>query len=168
MTWNIRPETPADIPAIHRLTVAAFEHASHTSHTEAFIIDALRRAGKLTVSLVAQNQGDIVGHVAVSPVVITEGAENWYGLGPISVLPTCQGQGIGIQLMESALFELKQLGAAGCVVLGDPLYYGRFGFVAQPALILPGVPPEYFQALSINGSWPAGNVNYHEAFNATE
>ncbi|RQO53368.1 HAD family hydrolase [Variovorax sp. KBW07] len=170
----IRDERPGDAAAIERVTTAAFANAAHASHTEQFIVNALRRAGQLTVSLVAQaaqtgeDEQEIVGHVAVSPVSISSsGATDWYGLGPISVVPGRQGQGIGAALMASALERLRQAGAAGCVVLGDPAYYGRFGFVAQPGLVLPGVPAEYFQAIRFDGAWPTGDVRYHEAFDAT-
>ncbi|MFM0041728.1 N-acetyltransferase [Paraburkholderia sediminicola] len=168
MTLNVRPELPTDALAIEQLTIAAFENAPHTNGAEYFIVNALRRAGQLSISLVAQDEGEIVGHVALSPVAISDGATGWYGLGPISVLPGYQGQRIGLQLMEWALSELRRLGAGGCVVLGDPAYYGRFGFTTTPHLVLPGVPPEYFQAISLGGAWLAGNVTYHEAFNATE
>lgn len=164
---RIRAELPADVPAIEQLTVAAFEHAPHTNGAEHFIVNALRRARQLSISLVAQDDEGIVGHIALSPVSISDGAAGWYGLGPVSVLPRHQGRGIGSQLMEAALAELQRLGASGCVVLGDPAYYGRFGFTATPRLVLPGVPPEYFQAILLGGVWPAGNVTYHEAFNAT-
>ncbi|MBB1634408.1 GNAT family N-acetyltransferase [Cupriavidus sp. UME77] len=167
MPLTIRPETPADIAAIERLTAAAFQSAPHTSHTEHVIVNALRRAGQLSVSLVARDGADMVGHVALSPVSITDGTTGWYGLGPISVVPERQGQGIGAQLMACALDALRGLGAAGCVVLGDPAFYGRFGFMAQSELMLPGVPAEYFQSLSFQGSRPAGTVRYHEAFDAT-
>ncbi|MFL9868605.1 N-acetyltransferase [Paraburkholderia fungorum] len=164
---NIRAELPADVPAIEQLTIAAFEHAPHTNGAEHFIVNALRRARQLSISLVAQDEEGIVGHVALSPVSISDGATGWYGLGPVSVLPDHQGQDIGSQLMEAALAELRRLGAGGCVVLGDPAYYGRFGFTATPHLVLPGVLPEYFQAIVFGGVWPTGNVSYHEAFNAT-
>ena len=169
----IREERPADAAAIERVTVAAFANAAHTSHTEQFIVNALRRAGKLTVSLVAQvGEEEIVGHVAVSPVSIASSfsaaAEGWYGLGPISVLPGRQGQGIGAKLMAAALARLQEAGAAGCVVLGDPAFYARFGFVVRAGLALPGVPAEYFQAVCFRGAWPAGDVSYHEAFNAAQ
>ena len=171
MTLSIRNETPADIDAIETLTAAAFRDAAHTSHTEQFIVAALRRAGQLTVSLVAQDGegdgGEVVGHVAISPVTISDGSPRWYGLGPISVAPNRQGEGIGSRLMREALDALRHLGAAGCVVLGDPAYYGRFGFRAEPSLTLPGVPAEYFQSVSFDGSAPSGNVAYHNAFNAT-
>ncbi|MBZ9780362.1 N-acetyltransferase [Pseudomonas sp. REP124] len=165
---TIRNEQAEDIQRIATLTAAAFEHAEHSSHTEHFIVDALRRAGQLTVSLVAVENDEIIGHVAISPVSVSSGATGWYGLGPISVSPNRQGQGIGSTLMKAALTELRDKGAAGCVVLGDPGYYGHFGFNVHVGLELPGVPQEYFQALSFVGEFPLGTVQYHEAFNATE
>ncbi|MDH4558010.1 N-acetyltransferase [Pseudomonas sp. BN417] len=167
MTLAIRPETSADIPAIERLTADAFLHAPHRSGTEQFIVDALRRAGQLTLSLVALEDGELVGHVALSPVNISSGATGWYGLSPISVTPARQGAGIGSRLMAAALAGLRDLGAEGCVLLGDPGYYSRFGFVVHPGLVLPGVPAEYFQALALGGNWAEGEVSYHAAFDAT-
>jgi len=164
MPIKIRPETPADIQAIHQVTEAAFLNAEHTDHTEQFIVKALRDAGVLTVSLVAEEDGQIIGHVAVSPVNISDGAEAWYGLGPISVAPDQQGKGIGSALMNEAINALKELNANGCVLLGEPAYYGRFGFKAIEGLILPDVPAEYFQALLLNGEYPQGKVSYHQGF----
>ena len=168
MSVVIRAEQPADIASISRLTEIAFRDHEHSSRTEQFIVDGLRRAGVLTVSLVAVDNDTIVGHVAVSPVSISSGVTGWYGLGPISVLPERQRQGIGSQLMHAALADLRRLGAKGCVVLGDPGYYGRFGFRAHPGLELPGVPAEYFQAVSFGGALPTGTVRYHDAFDAAE
>lgn len=168
MPPTIRPELPSDIAAIHAVTRAAFLNAPHTDHTEHFIVDALRRAGVLTLSLVAELEGQVVGHVAVSPVVISDGAAGWYGLGPISVLPEFQGQGIGTQLMSAALQSLRDLGANGCVLLGDPGYYARFGFQPYPGLELPDVPPEYFQAFPFGTTVPRGVVTYHVGFEAKE
>ena len=168
MNLNIRNERSEDIERIFTLTAAAFEQEKHSSHTEQFIVDALRQTGQLTVSLVAVENDEIVGHVAISPVTVSSGTAGWYGLGPISVLPGRQGQGIGSSLMKAALAELQDQGAAGCVVLGDPGYYGRFGFKACAGLELPGVPQEYFQALSFGGDLPVGTVQYHKSFDATE
>lgn len=168
MTSTIREENPSDIAAIDALIASAFHDAPHTSHTEQFIVRALREARQLTVSLVAEDCGSIVGHVAVSPIAISDGTPGWYGLGPISVVPARQGQGIGSELMSQALAALRNLGASGCVVLGKPAYYGRFGFRAEPGLVLPGVPPEYFQALPFRRDLPSGAVSYHDAFNAQE
>ncbi|QEZ42880.1 GNAT family N-acetyltransferase [Cupriavidus oxalaticus] len=168
MGIHIRDEQAADVDAIARLTEAAFRSEPHSSHTEQFIVNALRRDGHLSMSLVAAEGDAIVGHVAVSPVTISSGATGWYGLGPISVLPERQGQGIGTKLMKAALAELRRLDGAGCVVLGNPEYYGRFGFKAHAGLVLPGVPQEYFQAVAFGSEMPVGDVRYHQAFDATE
>jgi putative acetyltransferase len=165
MPTSIRPETPVDIAAIHALTAAAFRHAAHASHTEQFINDALRKAGRLTLSLVADDAGTIVGHVAISPVSLSDGSRGWYGLGPVSVLPERQQEGIGSRLIRQALDDLRKQGAAGCVVLGDPGYYGRFGFRTDSRMVLPDMPPAYFQVLSFMGQMPNASVSYHEAFN---
>lgn len=141
-------------------------NAPHTSHTEQRIVDALRGARKLAISLVAETGGSVVGHVAISRVFISDGASGWFGLGPISVMPEHQRRGVGSQLMRKALHLLRERGASGCVVLGEPEYYGRFGFKADPHLVLRGVRPEYFQALSFDSTRPKGIVTYHEAFNA--
>ncbi|WP_271407760.1 GNAT family N-acetyltransferase [Pseudomonas sp. Q1-7] len=167
MTLILRTERATDIQAIEDLTRAAFADAPHSSGTEQFIVNALRRAGQLSLSLVAEHNGEIVGHVALSPVALSSGTPGWYGLGPISVAPARQGSGIGSRLMGAALAGLRELGAQGCVLLGDPGYYSRFGFVVRPGLTLPGVPPEYFQALSLTGDWAEGEVSYQVAFEAT-
>lgn len=168
MHMTIRNEQPQDIEAINRLTEAAFRNEEYSSHTEHFIVNALRRTGQLSISLVAVEHDEILGHVAISPVSISSGVTGWYGLGPISVRPDRQGKGIGSALMKAGLQQLRQQGAAGCVVLGDPAYYGRFGFKAHPGLELPDVPPEYFQALSFTGELPVGVVKYAAAFDARE
>lgn len=163
---KIRAETSADRQAIEAVTVTAFSGAEHTSHTEQHIVNGLRKAGQLSVSLVAELNGAVVGHVAISPVAISDGARGWFGLGPISVLPQYQRSGIGSQLVREALRIIRRRGASGCVVLGDPDYYSRFGFRVNPDLGFPGVPAEYFQTRSFDSSQPRGIVSYHEAFEA--
>jgi putative acetyltransferase len=165
MNVKIRPETAADVPGIEAVTICAFLKAPHT---EQFIVSALRKAGLLTISLVADAEGTVIGHVAVYPVSVSDGASGWFGLGPISVVPEHQGRGLGFRLMHEALRTLREQGAAGCVLLGEPEFYTRFGFQADPNLILPGVPQEYFQAISFDSSRPHGTVSYHEAFNARD
>jgi len=162
---EIADETAADVAAIQAVTTSAFLRAPHTSHTEQFIVNALRKAGQLTVSLVAKVDGTVVGHVAISPVSISDGATGWFGLGPISVAPEYQSRGIGSRLMQEALRALREQGASGCVLLGEPKYYNRFGFRVDPNLKLPGAPLEYFQALSFGASSARGTVSYHAAFN---
>lgn len=164
MNFQIRPEQSQDVAAIESVTIAAFRNAPHTCHTEQFIVRVLRSSGQLSASLVAIESSNVIGHVALSPVAISNGATHWYGLGPISVSPQHQGQGVGSQLVAHALAQLRNLSASGCVVLGDPGYYARFGFKAEPSLVLPGVPPQYFQAISLVGPVPSGTVSYHESF----
>lgn len=166
-TFLLRDEVLADAIAIHALTEAAFREAAHRSGTEQFIVDALRRDGTLSASIVAVHDGIVVGHVATSPVLIDGRDLAWHGLGPVSVLPRVQGQGIGHQLVDAALSHLHAQGAAGCVVLGDPAYYERFRFRALPQLRLPDVPAEYFQSLPFGDVVPEGDVSYAPAFNAT-
>ena len=166
MDADIRPERPDDAEAIHAVTAAAFLDAQHTSHTEQFIVRELRRAGHLTVSLVADFDGRVIGHVAISPVTINDDTTGWFGLGPVSVSPQYQGRGLGSRLVREALARLRAQGGRGCVLVGDPAYYGRFGFRAEPALVLPGVPPQYFQAVCLDGPIPAGTVTFDAAFEA--
>jgi putative acetyltransferase len=168
MRVDIRAEQPTDCEVIDAVTAAAFLNAPYSDHTEQFIVKGLREAGALSISLVAERDGTVVGHVAVSPVTIADGSTGWFGLGPISVLPEYQGRGIGSQLMEAALDVLRHMGAAGCVVLGEPAYYGRFGFRLEPKLKFPAAPAEYFQAISFGSPVPCGIVAYHRAFGATQ
>jgi len=166
LSTNIRLETPNDNEGIHQVTVAAFFDAPHTDHTEQFIVQALRASGELRISLVAENSTAIVGHVALSAVAISDGSIGWFGLGPLSVIPDEQGKGIGSKLVLAALEELRKLNASGCVLLGDPDYYHRFGFKAIDGLVFTGVQAEYFQALLFQGSYPQGAVTYHASFSA--
>lgn len=164
MNITIRTEQEQDVSSIGRVTEAAFASAKHASGTEAQIVEALRAAGELTISLVAESNGEVVGHVAVSPVQISDGSKNWFGFGPVSVLPEYQRQGVGTCLMRSAIDALRRGGAQGCVLVGDPAYYERFGFKTVPDLILPDVPPEYFLALQLGTTFPVGSVKFHKAF----
>jgi putative acetyltransferase len=160
----VRPEQSGDESEIRELIEAAFGGAEQSSGTEARIVDALRSAGALEVSLLAIDRGVTVGHAAFSLVRIDGRDTGWFGLGPVAVLPHHQGSGIGAALIEAGLAELRASGAGGCVVLGDPGYYARFGFKPEPDLRYPGPPPEYFQALRFDGAAPSGAVAYHPAF----
>jgi len=117
---------------------------------------------------VAELEGRVVGHIAFSPVIISDGSRNWYGLGPISVSPEYQKRGIGKALMQEGLSRLKALGAQGCVLVGDPNYYKRFGFRSLPELTHEGVPQEYVLSLPFGGNKAQGVVVFHESFTATE
>jgi len=162
----IRNEMESDIRVIAEVTKAAFKTCPYGEHTEQFIINALRAAGALTVSLVGEIDQNVVGHVAFSPVTISDGSPHWYGLGPVSVLPQHQRQGIGTALIREGLSLLKARGARGCVLVGEPAYYQRFGFRNLPVLTLEGVPPQYFLALPFEDQTPRGVVVFHSAFSA--
>jgi putative acetyltransferase len=163
---KIRAESPPDAAAIEAVTTAAFANAPHTAHTEQFIVAALRRAQALEVSLVAELGGEIVGHVALSPVALSDGSAGWFGLGPISVLPEHQGRGIGSRLMREVLQRLRDSGAAGCVLVGDPGFYQRFRFRSHTTLAYPDVPVEVFLVLSFGEAVPQATVTFHAAFGA--
>ncbi len=163
--WTIRDEAPGDEAAIAALTEAAFRATPRGDGGESALVARLRAAGDLALSLVAQNvDRAIIGHAAFSRVTISDGTPDWYGLGPLSVIPLRQSAGIGSELIRAGLARLRRAGAQGCVVLGDPAYYGRFGFRHDPRLVYPGPPPAYFQALVLAGEPPAGVVRYAPAF----
>lgn len=163
---EIRGETPGDIKAIRTITRAAFAPVAHGGQTEAAIVDALRASGALIISLVAVENDEVAGHVAFSPVTIDDADRGWFGLGPVCVRPDKQGKGMGVALIQSGLDRLSALKAKGCVVLGEPDYYRRFGFEADPGLVLEGVPAEYFMRRVLVGGAPTGRVAYHKAFEA--
>ena len=166
LNFNIRDETYADVMAITEVTVAAFKSLEISGHTEQFIIEALRAGNALTISHVAEMDGRVLGHIAFSPLTISDGTQNWYGLGPVSVLPEFQRQGIGKALIQEGLSRLKDMNARGCCLVGHPEYYRKFGFKNVTDLVCEGVPQEVFFALSFDGHMPHGEVSFHEAFKA--
>jgi putative acetyltransferase len=160
----IRNETASDIEAITRVTEAAFRTLQISNHTEQFIIKALREANVLTISLVAEIDGRVVGHIAFSPVSISDGSPDWHGLGPVSVLPEYQKRGIGGSLVNEGLSLLRAFGSKGCALVGDPAFYQRFGFRNIPALNYPDIPQEFFLVLPFDREIPHGTVVFHEGF----
>jgi putative acetyltransferase len=163
----IRNETISDIEAISEITIAAFRTLAISNHTEQFIINALRNANALTISLVAEVDGRVVGHIAFSPVTTSDSSQNWYGLGPVSVLPEYQKQRIGKSLVNEGLSLLKAMGGKGCALVGDTAYYQRFGFKNIPDIIYEGIPQEVFLVLPFDEKIPQGTVQFHKGFFAT-
>jgi putative acetyltransferase len=162
----IRNEINDDARVITEVTIAAFRTLAISSHREQFVIEALRAADALAVSLVAELDGRVAGHIAFSPVTISDGSTAWFGLGPVSVFPELQRQGIGKALIREGLERLQTLGAKGCCLVGHPEYYRQFGFTNPQGLVVEGVPQEVFFALSFDGPVPQGSVSFHEAFKA--
>lgn len=170
---QIRTEMSADIKRIERLTYDAFlnhpHHAPGAKPTEHLIVNQLRDNDALSLSLVAIEQDIILGHIAFSPVTINGMVCGWYGLGPVSVTPGRQGQGIGSLLINEGIKQLSMQEAQGIVVMGDPGYYNRFGFRAHANLTLPGVPAEYFMVMSLGAHEQLqvqGEVAFSPAFDA--
>ncbi len=163
---TIRNETRDDVFAIAEVTIAAFKTLEISNHTEQFIIEALRAAKALTVSLVAEMDNRVIGHVVFSPVTISDGTPDWYGLGPVSVLPEHQRKGIGKSLIEEGLLRIKCLNARGCCLVGHQEYYRKFGFKNVLGIGHEGVPPEVFFTLSFDGHIPQGIVEFHLGFQA--
>lgn len=161
---TIRPETKNDERDIANVIALAFADHPMSNGEEVGMVARLRDDDALTLSLVAVSDDAIVGHIAFSAVTIDGKFCGWYGLAPVSVSPQRQHQGVGSALINEGLAQLQQLGAKGCVLLGEPDYYGKFGFEAVADLVLAGVPPEYFQALSFGDHMPSGTVKYHAAF----
>jgi putative acetyltransferase len=162
---KIRHETSQDISVIEQIIIAAFGGKWYSDQTEHLVVNRLREAGAMSVSLVAEIEGKVVGHVAFSVVTINGIDQGWYGLGPVSVLPELQKQGIGSKLISEGLSVIREKGAKGCVLEGDPEYYQRFGFKAYPGLFYEGTPaPEYFMALPFYDDVLEGKVEFHKAF----
>ncbi len=132
------------------------------------IVEALRADNALTLSLVAEVDGNVVGQIAFSPVSIGGKDCGWLALGPVAVLPAFQRQGIGTALGNEGLKAIRSLGAQGCVLVGDPAFYRRFGFENNPALRMEGIPPEVLMCLPMGDQIPEGSVTHHAAFSAGE
>jgi len=161
----IRQEQESDRSAIADVTARAFAGMEHSDQTEPEIIERLRASDALSLSLVAIEGGTLIGHVAFSSVTIDGAHDGWFGLGPVSVEPDHQQKGIGSALIRKGLDQLRSSGAAGCVVVGDPAYYRRFGFEHDDDLRYEGAPPEYFMRLNFTADQPpTGRVDYAPAF----
>lgn len=164
---RIRHEEPRDAAAIRALTEAAFRGKPYSSGTEARIVDALRAADALAISVVAVLDEAIVGHAAFSPVTINGQMDHWFGLGPVSVSPDQQRRGVGQALIRDGLDRLRGLNAKGCVVVGDPGYYRRFGFENDADLRYGDIPQMYVQRLAFVEPPPQGEVAFHPGFDVT-
>jgi putative acetyltransferase len=169
VTPEIRPERPADEARIEAVVTAAFGRPD-----EARLVEALRAAGALRLSLVAAYDDDIVGHVAFSPVTVSGNADGIavWGLAPLAIMPLHQKAGIGRMLVKAGLDQAEAMGAQAAVVLGDPAYYGRFGFVPAGLVGLEWehpCPPGAFQVTALAERALTrldGTVAYHAAFGA--
>ncbi|HEU4888513.1 MAG TPA: N-acetyltransferase [Thermoanaerobaculia bacterium] len=167
---NIRPERSEDIASIHEVNEQAFGRAG-----EADLVDALRKQATPFLSIVAEEDGKVVGHICFSPVTIehSDGSTvKIIGLAPMAVAPGRQNQGIGSQLVRSGLEECRRAGFSAVVVLGHSEYYPRFGFRPASTAGLRSeydVPDPVFMLLEFSsGNDLSGVARYHPAFAAVE
>ena len=160
----LRPERPEDHAVLGGLITSAFAGKPYAEGDEAELLVALRKADALALSLVAERNGVVVGQVAFSPARAPGGDARWYALGPVAVLPAHQGQGVGSRLIRAGLEALTARGADGCILVGDPAYYVRFGFVLAPENAPAGQPADHFMVKVLGGRRPEGPISFHEAF----
>lgn len=164
MNLTIREERAGDEATIRAITLRAFEGHPHSDGDEADVIERLRRDGDLLLSLVAEDNGEIVGQVAYSSARLSNDESGWMVVGPICVEPGRQGEGIGRALMEAGEQAMRARGAKGITVLGDPALYVRFGFVQHTPMKLEGELGEYLQVKSFGAPIPAATLTYAPAF----
>lgn len=162
----IRPEETRDCAAIYDLTRRAFAPIPFAAGDEQDLVNALRDVGALSLSLVAEQDRKVVGHILLSPATHESGEEGWFALGPVSAEPALQQRGIGGALIAEAKAWMASRAARGCILVGDPAYYPRHGFLPAPAHAPDGEPPEYFMVLVLEGAIPVGRFSFHEAFHA--
>lgn len=158
----IRNETDSDLPAIRAVVTEAMKLLTQSTGTEAAIVDGLRADNALSLSLVAEDGDEVVGYLAASHARIGQGA-GWGLIGPVAVLPSRHGQGIGSALMAEALLRLRE-SCKGAALVGDPGYYGRFGFRAFPKLRVGDCPSQFVLALPFGATEPEGELIHHAAF----
>jgi putative acetyltransferase len=165
---TIRPEKPEDVHAIRIVNERAFGGAA-----EADLVDALRRNGKPTISLVAEDAGRVVGHILFSTVTVGTGERELVGVGlaPVAVLPEFQNRGVGSSLVERGLERCRDAGHRFVVVVGHPDYYPRFGFVPASRFDIKSeynVADDVFMAMELEDGAlqdQAGIVRYQPEFN---
>ena len=161
---EIRRENASDFEVIREITEAAFRGMPYAGGDEQDVIDRLRAADALTCSLVAAIDGEVVGHIAFSPAMAADESHPWFALGPVSVLPALQRQGIGSTLIVSGLAKIEDLGALGCILTGNPPYYRKFGFVVSPENVPPNEPEEFFMLKLLKATCAVGSFRFHDAF----
>ena len=129
---SIRQETPKDYAWVIELTEKAFETMEFSDHNEGKLVENLRKSEKFIsdLSLVAEINGKVVGHILFTPLVIDKCQQQFQSLvlGPVSVLPEFQKQGIGGQLIRAGHQKAKELGFQSVILIGHPEYYPRFGY----------------------------------------
>ncbi len=163
----IKDEQAGDINQISHIQYSAFKGhpiLGGAEPVEHILVERLREADGLTFSLLAEENGCQIGHIAISPAKVGDSDSGWFLLGPIGVLPEHQGKGVGSQLIHESLSRLRNQGADGIVLVGEKKFYERFGFDTHPGLQYEGVPSMFVLGLSLSGAPVRGKITAHEAF----
>jgi putative acetyltransferase len=165
---HIRDEHPSDIQRISHIQYNAFKgHPLHPKGAEPFehlVVDRLRADKALSLSLLAEADANPVGHIAMSPAAVGTCRNGWHLLGPVGVLPSHQGQGIGSALINQSLDRMRTQGSLGIVLVGDPGFYVRFGFKNMEGVSYQGVPNQFVLVLPFTDVAATGEVVAHDAF----
>ncbi len=161
----IRPERRDDRAAIGNVIRTAFSGMPYADGDEDELVETLRRENALSVSLVAELAGTVVGQVTFSPAAASDGSPGWYALGPLAVIPAHQRTGVGAKLVHAGLDAISALGGNGCILTGNPAYYVRFGFSLAPSNAPPSEPAEFFMVKLLGPLKPVGPIHFHPAFN---
>lgn len=164
MSWIIREEQPGDAAAIRAMMLAAFDGHPYSDGDEADVIERLRADHDLELSLVASEGGDVLGQVTYSAAQLSNGEQGWMVLGPVAVAPAAQGRGIARALMEAGEAAMRARGAKGITVLGDPVFYAKFGYLQHTPMTLAGELGAYLQVKSFGALIPAAAISYAPAF----
>ena len=161
---SIRPERPDEAAAIHAMVTRAFDGHPFSDGDEQDVIDRLRADGELVLSLVAEADGRVLGQVTYSRALLASGEQGWFVLGPVAVEPEHHGKGIGRALIEAGEAAMRERGAKGLTVLGNPDIYRRFGFLQNTPMWLAGELGWAFQVKSFGGPIPDTEQRYVAAF----
>ena len=164
MNITIRDERPEDIPTIFEIVREAFAGRPYADGDEQHLVNTMRDEGALSVSLVAEMGGELIGHISFSPAEAADGSGPWFALAPVSVRPDVQLKGIGSALIHEGIERIVAMDAIGCTLTGNPNYYCRFGFEVSPGNVPPGEPAEYFQMVCFTDHVPEGPIHFHSVF----
>nr|WP_321456835.1 N-acetyltransferase [uncultured Cohaesibacter sp.] len=161
---EIRKETAADFDAIMNVTLASAKQPQVGRQNGYFTLNALRRSGSITLSLVAEIDGTVVGHVAFCPVHVSGGEKGWYALGPISVLPECISQGIRKALIAEGIEILRSMHGKGVAIVGDRDYFMPLGFMDAPVTASRQQHITDFMVMPFEDRMPYGRFEFPEGF----
>ena len=162
--WTVRPEAEGDAARIGAVVSAAFADAPHADGDEAALVERLRAGGDLALSLVAEDEEGMIGHIGFSPLTVGGESNGWMQLAPLAVVTHWRGEGVARSLIVRGIAELRERGAQGIGVLGEPALYEKFGFGPASGMILPADQQPFYRALALDGDLPRGEVRYADAF----